>query len=79
MRLGHKRPFSKTLLRSATDERLEIGPKIVCRAVAKKFLISALGWCPHSRLGSFLFATGRMYLASIKSLVWPVWSRICQG
>ena len=33
----------------------------------------------YSKLGSFLLATGRMYRASIKSLVWPVWSRICQG
>ena len=44
------------------------------------FAIAVL-WYPgsYSKLGNFLFATGRMYRASIKSLVWPVWSRICQG
>ena len=53
MRLRHKRPFSKTLLRSATDERLEIGPKIVCRAVAKKFLISAPAGALTAGLAAF--------------------------
>ena len=34
---------------------------------------------PHSKLGIFLRATGRMYLASVTSDLCPVCSRICQG
>jgi hypothetical protein len=52
----------KKLLGSATDERLSIAPRFVCRASAQKFSISVrLRWRAHSRLGNLRFATGRKY------------------
>lgn len=58
----------------------ELKPWLIVLLTATDGLLAHLRYpFRYSKLGSFRFATGRMYLASIKSLVWPVWSRICHG